>query len=165
MSVPAPKTSSRIAGLIKSKNERSEALAKEAEANAAKSAVRSDDKLVDSIAAAMKAAGLESIERSGADSNGVVVFKGTIPEAAEGQWLSFEYRPNIVVLMVRGSDKPLPSIPADTPELSSLIENIAVEYFATRLRSTEIVTDVVNSPVVPAQPSGKEKVAAVAVAN
>jgi hypothetical protein len=157
MSVPAQKQT-KIIDMINAKNVKAVEAAKEAANFAAKSPAKTSDPLIDTIRTAMQVAGLEAIEVGGADQNGTITFRGTIAEAAEGQYLSFLFNPSAEVLVVRGSDKGLPSIPVQAEDLAALMTEAAVTYFATRLKSV-VVTDVVTAaPVAAAPVTTKEKV-------
>jgi hypothetical protein len=159
MSVPAQKQT-KIIDMINARNTKIAEAAKEAAGVAAKSPVKANNPLVDTVSTAMKVSGLDAIEISGADENGTITFRGTIPEAAEGQYLSFVFNPSSEVLLVKGADKSLPSIPVQVEDLATLMSEAAVTYFATRLKSIVVTDAVAAAPVV----ADRKAVAAVAVA-
>lgn len=157
-----PAKASRIAAMIGERAAKAEEAAKSVAKKTNESAVKSVNPALNTVKAAIEIAGLTDLQISGIDKDGLVTIQATIPEAVIGEYLIFEYRSTSPVLIVKGLNEQLPSIPVEAKNLSDLIADVAVSYFESRIaivkESTPELMPESNSDVSP--PNGKPTVAA-----
>lgn len=149
---PAPKQS-RIAAMIAEQSVKAKEMAKSVASKVDESTVQSTDPMANTVKAAIEVAGLTDIQVSGSDQDGMISLQATIPEAVTGEYLIFEYRPTSPVLIVKGANSQLPSIPVEAKDLSDLIANAAVSYFQGRIAKIEDAATVPTTDTPP--PGGK----------
>jgi hypothetical protein len=141
--------------MITEQSKKTEEINKKA-AEAAKELKPNIQKEMDSIRAAIEVASLTDLEVGSLNEAGEMQFKARIPEGKPGQYLTFQYKLGSPVLLVKGTDAQLPSIPVQSEKLSDMIADAAVSYFKSRL----VVEEAVPATEPASAPKAKEGAAA-----